>query len=101
MAVEYGREKLWQAVNALATGSGSIQERLENAAIFLIRLQAGEDLPEEHRATFEAILHELTKEQATGDEGNIRATLANTSSERGRALAGRILSLYTELHGGI
>lgn len=50
MSVDYGREKLWQAVDVLATGNGDIQERLENAAIFLIRLKAGDDLPEEHRA---------------------------------------------------
>lgn len=46
-------------------------------------------------------MHELTKEQAAGNEGTIRATLTKMSTQDGKALAGRILGLYTELHGGI
>ena len=39
LADEYALEKLRQAVGALATGSGRVQERLADAAVFLIRVR--------------------------------------------------------------
>jgi hypothetical protein len=105
MAVEltyhYSREKFWQAVHVLV-GDGSIQERLAGAAMYLTRLHGpDEDLPEGQREEFRAVMNELTKEKAIGDEGNIQATTRKLSSEDGAKLAKRILNIYTELHGGI
>jgi hypothetical protein len=99
MAHDYAREKFWQAVHGLV-GSGSIEERLASAAMILIRLDRPvEDLPESVREEFQAVLHELTKETATGNEGNIAATTRKLSSEDGSDLAHRIFSIYTKLHG--
>jgi hypothetical protein len=96
MSIEYAHEKLMQAVDALATGAGRVQERLHNAAIVLVRLQPN-DFPEgELRRTFIGVLDDLTFEQATGDEGHIAATLRLTNDEDARAIAGRILHLYFE-----
>jgi hypothetical protein len=98
----YAREKFWQAVDTLATSDRSIQERLAGAALFLMRLhKPDEDLPEELREEFKAVWHELTKEKAVGDEGDIVATTRQLTAEQGKKLAGRILSIYTQLHGGI
>lgn len=102
MESRYAHEKLWQAVHVLATGSGDIQGRLASAAIYLIRLRPEEDFnSEEHQETFKGIVHDLTKVPALADEGRIQATAAKMSDEEGRRLAGAILSLYTEMKGGI
>jgi DNA-directed RNA polymerase alpha subunit len=100
MAYDDTRKKVWEAVNTLV-GSGTIQERLAWAAECLIQLRPDEELPKKLREEFEAVCHELTKETATGNEGNIAATTRKLSSEEGTRLARHILSLYTKLHGGI
>lgn len=100
MSSDYAREKFWQAVHSLATGSEDIRERLAGAALFLSRLRP-DDLPEVLRQEFEDVLHELTKEKALGDEGTIVATTHDLTQEEGAKLAERIPDIYTELHGGI
>ncbi|MBB5063936.1 hypothetical protein [Granulicella mallensis] len=98
----YGRQKLWQAVHSLATGTGNIQERLESAMMGLNGLQSNQEwLPVEVRHKLEAIIQELTRTPAQGSEGRIKATLRMMSNEEGSELAGRIFSLYIELRGGI
>jgi hypothetical protein len=96
----YAREKFYTAVHALATGSSSIQTRLANAALSLNTLQS-ENLPETLQTEFADVWRELTKERAQGDEGTIAATTAQLSDEQARELAGRIVSIYTQLLGGI
>ena len=101
MAYDYAREKFWQAVDTLV-GSGTIQERLARAGEYLSRLHhPDQDLSEELREEFKAVYHELTKETATGNEGNIVATTRKLSPEEGTKLARRIFSLYVRLRGGI
>ena len=95
MGLEYGREKLWLAVDTLATTDGSIQQRLAWAAMDLTTLRLGDsNLAEEHRSEFDAIWHELTKEEATGGEGTIIATANKLNRDQAQALARRIFSLY-------
>lgn len=100
MSIDYAKEKLWQAVDVLATGDHSIQQRLADAAIYLTRLTPA-DLPEELQERFGGVLRELTKETAEGTEGTITATTRKLSSEQGSKLAGRIFSIYTSLHRGV
>jgi hypothetical protein len=98
----YGRQKLWQAVDALATGTGTIQERLANAAMGLSGLRPFENqLPVELHSQLKAIVQDLTRTPAQGDEGSIKATTRTMSEEEGAKLAKRIFSLYIELRGGI
>jgi hypothetical protein len=47
MADEFALEELRQAAEALATSSGRMQERLADAATFLMRLRR-EDISDEH-----------------------------------------------------
>ena len=90
---DYAREKLWQAVETLV-GDRDIQTRLTSAAEIVLRLMPDKHLPSEHRAEFEDIKKRL--EQLHADPPRSHLT-----SEEGLNLAGRILSLYTELRGGI
>jgi predicted amidohydrolase YtcJ len=92
----YTREKFWQAIHMLATGSGSIQERLAFAADPLTRLHEPDDLPEEYRQEFDAVCRELRK-----DGGDIVETTRKLTDEECRRVAERIVSLYTGLRGGI
>ena len=98
----YGRQKLWQPVDSLATGTGTIQERLESAAMGLSGPRLFENqLPVELHRKLEAIVEDLTRTPAQGDEGSIKATTRTMSDEEGAKLARRIFSLYIELRGGI
>ena len=97
----YGREKLYQALNTLATGTGSIQERLESVAIGWTGLPASfpDLLPADLMPELRALIEQLTKIQ--GPEGAIRATTQAMSDREGAEIAERILSLYINLRGGI
>ena len=97
----YGREKLYQALNTLTTGPGSIQERLESGAIGWTGLSASfpELLPANLMPEMRAIMDQLTRVQ--GPEGAIRATTQAMSDREGAEIAERILSLYINVRGGI
>jgi hypothetical protein len=100
LAYDYAQEKFWKAMDALI-GDGSIQHRLAWAAMELTSLDGrDEELPEDVREEFKAVMRELTKERAVGDEGTIEATTRRLSPEEGVKLARRIFSIYTRLHGG-
>jgi len=95
------REKLWVALRALVTGGGSLQERLASAALGLATLPSKNGLREKHRAALEAIMQDLTRESAAGNEGRIQATTRRMSDQEAVRIAGEILDLYTEIKGGI
>ena len=67
----------------------------------LIGLQSPEWLPMEVRDKLEAIIQELTRTRAQGNEGTLKATLRMMSDEECSKIAQRVLSLYIELSGGI
>jgi hypothetical protein len=99
MAHDYGREKLYEAVNALV-GSDAIQMRLTNAteALSPLALQPDPDLPAELRDRFDALWLALT-ELPLSDEHD--STPRPVTDEEGAKLAREILSLYTEAMGGL
>ena len=96
-------EKLWQAIDTLATNGGTLQERLANAAISLcgVYLPSEGDLPKKCQEEFKSIIQDLTKEPAKSDEGRIQATIWEMSDQEAKSVAERILNLYTQLKGGI
>jgi hypothetical protein len=55
MSEEYVREKLYQAVDSLATSVAPLRDRLLSAGIILMRLSPGDFADTEHRAAFTAI----------------------------------------------
>jgi hypothetical protein len=96
------REVLGLAVKFLATGTGSIQERLENAATVLITLsRPSGELSPELNGQLSAVIQDLTRTPSLDIEGRIKATLRMMSDEEGAEIAQRIVSLYRELHDGI
>ena len=93
----YALEKLGDAVHALATGAGRVQERLGEAATRLDPISRDE-LPDDEmmrRMLLVGITDDLKFEQ--GKDGRLLATLRNLNDEDASALAGRILELYQRL----
>ena len=98
MSADYTQEKLWQAVETLI-GSGSIQERLKFAAMYLIRLDSTKDglaFPGDSDAQtrFARLMERLTSAPPSGDEGTIEATTRTLSDDEGRRLAEDIFRLF-------
>jgi hypothetical protein len=84
-------EKLGVAVNTLASGSRSIQERVADAWISaLCRLEAN-DFPPELQDAFQALRQEATR------HGNFEETAAKMAVDEARGHADRIVALYTHL----
>lgn len=97
MSLSYGREKLHSAVHSLA-GSASQSDRLVNAAAFsLVNINPVNDLPEELREEFEILMDELTAVKATGDEGNLRATVYSFSEVELSKAIEKVISLYDSI----
>jgi hypothetical protein len=86
---EHAHEKLMQAVYALATGSGQIQERLANAAIHLSYVMVSHISDDKLRRAFIGVVDDLTYEGRS-----IHATMKVTGDEDARAIARRIVDLY-------
>jgi hypothetical protein len=90
----YAKQVLWEAVGALAASPASLEKRLESANACLSKLhRIDEDLPEEHREEFRAIMAELP---SRGD-----AVPRHLTDEKSRELANRIVSIYTDILGGL
>jgi|SRR5450830_914132 hypothetical protein len=93
----YALEKLSEAVHELVVGAGRVQERLGEAAIYLIRIRS-ENMPEEAlRRALVAIKDDLSFDEPKGTEGRIAATLGKTNDADASAIALRIFDLYRDL----
>lgn len=101
MSARNVKEILWVAIHTLATGEGSLQERLASAAMGLISLPAKNGLPEKYQEALESIIQDLTKEPAKGNEGRIQATTCEMNDQEASRVADKILGLYTQMKGGI
>jgi hypothetical protein len=93
----YVLEKLDQAVHALATGAGRVQERLEEAYRFLIAAQPNEVAEDELRRMLVRIKDDLTFDEPAGSEGRLKATLQSLSDEDASAIAARVSTLDRRL----
>src|SRR5436309_3415518 len=100
MGIDYTQQKFWEAINALVSGTGRIQERLESAGRSLVILQhhGADDAafvkqPELQRR-FDQVMDRLTSTPARGDEGTIRASAHALTDDEGREIANEIFSLF-------
>jgi len=93
MALDYGWEKLHEAVISLS-GSSDIKTRLYSAISKLTRLEAQRDLPKEIRKEFTEFMTKVTIVEATGEEGKIMATLNTLDEIELVELAHKIVSFY-------
>lgn len=101
MSRDGAREKFYQVIYTMTTSPASIQKRLVSAGIFLIQLKPEEELPNDLREEFRAVIRELTKEPDTEGIGTLEATTQNLTDEDASEIAGRIFSMYIKLRGGI
>ena len=94
----YVREKLWQAVDCLATSAEPIQRRLVGAGHYLVRLKPSHFPDDEGRVVFSAIMDSLT---TTGDRGrgSLEDTTSRMSDDQAQAAAQQIFSLATRYRG--
>ena len=84
----YGREKLGQAVHALAVGEGSLKQRLKEAYIRGLHVVRPEKhLPEELRERFAKIRDRFTR------EGTLNASIEAMSDAEARQIVDEILYL--------
>ena len=93
----YSQEKPWEAVHSLV-GDGSIGDRLGYARDTLLRLRPEQDFPDHLRGKFVALMADLDKRAASY---SYRTTRINTRPPNSGRMAETILSLYTQLRGGI
>jgi hypothetical protein len=90
-------KKLSEAVRALVTGAGRIQERLAEAEIYLIGINA-ENIPDDNlRRMLAGIVDDLTLEQARRAEGRRGAAVQILHAKDASAIAGHILETYQRL----
>lgn len=100
MSLNYTWEKFYVAVSSLASGTGSIQERLCNAytgSLMLLNIHEPNDLPADMRNDFEEITRELTTVDPVGDEGSVRASTNAMTDMKASEIADRIVSLYDRI----
>jgi hypothetical protein len=86
-------ERLRLAVESLATGRGSLQDRLYYAFLN-IHVFRVEDFPERLRNEFREISEDMTKGKPVGDEGSTKATCNVMGEEEAEKIAQRIFDLF-------
>jgi hypothetical protein len=90
--IDYGRHQLIAATGALACGSGTVQQRLENAYVsHLSRIDERADLPGMLLDEFNAVTQRLTA------NGSIEDTVARMGDEEAKNLAEKIVDLAFRL----
>ena len=101
MRGDYPEKKLYEAVFTLATGSGTLRERLAGAAQHLIGLSVNTayHFPDEETIReLRGIVEDLTIfEPEFADEGSIDATTRNLIDYDAYAIAKRIVELYARV----
>ena len=104
MRGEYSERKLFEAVFTLATGAGTLRERLADAAQHLIgplSVDSCYHFPDEAtEREWREIVEDLTIfEPESADEGKIDATTRNLIDHDTYAIAKRIVDLYAKVQG--
>ena len=97
----YAYQKFWQALDNLATGTGSIQQRLLDAYIgALYTLWTPDiDLPRPLQTAFHQMIDWwMTSQQAVADEGSAAASIERLSDRQAAYCAGVIRDMALVLH---
>jgi hypothetical protein len=93
----YIREKFGAALSELATGLRSLPERVRNA-MAIVAMFSPEDMPDKwSRETFAELLYRSTDREATGEEGQLAATLEGMEMKDVQDLARMIVDLQDHL----
>lgn len=98
MSQDYEREKLGNAVDALAVSAAPIQKRLEYAWEAMHTL-IGHGLSDpERQAEFDEINQKLTSDKSDGHKGYLVATCEGLSDDDAREIAQAIVDLNARIH---
>jgi hypothetical protein len=98
MTIGYAKEKLYEAILALAIGQGDVRSRLYPAYLCVAGLRE-DDFPKEFQKDWAWIMRELTKYGPTykpnGDlwYGSVENTLRNIRNSTGRKIAEKIFDI--------
>lgn len=96
--MSYRWEKFFEAVNTLASGSGSIHERLFNAVAYNNLSGLNRYFPEKDlREKYIDLMNELTEEEPIGNEGSVKATINKMTPEKASELATKIVSMFNKI----
>ena len=98
MSIGYTWEKLYGAVLALARSDGTLQDRLASASR-AIHMLTPDDFPDDElRVEYARLVHAWRPgEEPEGVEGTVALSPAVLSPDQTRALAEKLLLLYTEI----
>jgi len=94
MDTAYEREKLGNAVSALAAGAESIQKRLEHAYMAMHTLAMKPLVNPERNKAFGSIHERLTADKSDSTAGYLATTTARLSDDDASAIARDIVELY-------
>lgn len=92
----YASGKLSMAVHVLATSYGTLRSRLYDAYLEFSILST-RDFPPSLQGSFQWIKKELTKREAHGNEGRVKATLRGMRKVKAEEIAARICELSDAL----
>ena len=90
-------QRFRNAVESLATGTGSLQQRLTDAYAIQLHCLRREDFPESLQEIFASIDLYLTRKDAKGDEGTIAATTMSLPDDHAIRIAKAIVDLSYRL----
>lgn len=88
-------EKFFGATMSLV-GEGSLKQRIEDAAISIIRLKH-HTIPEPVKEDILSLIADLTSGNPEGEEGRIHATIKRMTDEEARFTSKRILGVYDNI----
>jgi hypothetical protein len=89
----YALEKVWLALDCLATSAAPIQARLHEASLALITVKAEDFSDAAARTKYGPIRETLRPPKTRGGEGNLAATVNAMSDEQAVAVAKAIYEL--------
>ena len=91
------RDRFRIAVETLATGTVSLQQRLNDAFALQLVCLRSEDLPDDLRELFGSIVVYLTRREAVGNEGDVQATTDALPIEHAQQIAKAIVEMSYKL----
>jgi hypothetical protein len=97
MPFDHATEKLWKGIKALASGTGTIQERLYDGFHEFSGLREDRELPEKFQQSYREIVNEVSKIGTVLNTGRRQVSPTAMTEARASELAERILSMYFEL----
>lgn len=94
IAYDYLHEKFTVAVGALAASNEPIKDRLYNAYISALHHLRPQEMPPDIRDDWHKLTEQITRIQAVGDEGNLRATLNAMTDDEAVEIADQIVNIF-------